>query len=292
MNGVMFERFTEPAKRVLFFARYEASVLGSERIQTEHLLLGLLKERDPLVEHLLGAVHVIPDALQQLIHTRVGATGSPIATSVEIPFSRDAKHVLECTAEEATRLLHGHIGPEHLLLGLLGVERGLAWDLLREHGLSLTSIREALVIHVSTNSPPPPEIAGLLAGLIPGGAARTRRSGPIYFMTALDGSSSGRRSATPDAGIGFASMSAAEFSMRADRPPHGRIHSIGPISAAGITLAQLALMLEEFLRAAIIVEDSALHGLFDIELQGEYRDEDALIAALRDQLGLELTKGL
>ena len=61
---------------------------------------------------------------------------------------------------------------------------------------------------------------------------------------------------------------------------------------AGITLAQFALMLEEFLGAAVIVEDSALHGLFDIELTGEYHDEDALIAALRDQLGLQLTKGL
>ena len=60
----MFERFTEPARRVLFFARYEASVLGSERIHTEHLLLGLLNEREPLVAHLLGTVHVTPDALR------------------------------------------------------------------------------------------------------------------------------------------------------------------------------------------------------------------------------------
>jgi hypothetical protein len=51
-------------------------------------------------------------------------------------------------------------------------------------------------------------------------------------------------------------------------------------------------MLEEFLRAAVIVEDSAAVGLFDIELQGDYRDEDALIAALREQLGLQLTKSL
>src|SRR5688572_9486420 len=168
MNGAMFERYTEPARRSLFFSRYEASVLGSEAIQTEHLLLGLLKERDPLVAHLLGTVHVTQDALRQLIYARVGATASPIETSVEIPFSEDTKEVLKCTAEEASRLLHGHVGPEHLLLGLLSVERGLAWDLLREHGLGLTSIREALVTHVSANSPPPPDIAGLLAGLIPG----------------------------------------------------------------------------------------------------------------------------
>ena len=61
---------------------------------------------------------------------------------------------------------------------------------------------------------------------------------------------------------------------------------------AGITLAQFALMLEEFLRAEIIVKRGALHGLFDIELTGEYHDEDVLIAALQDQLGLQLTRSL
>jgi ATP-dependent Clp protease ATP-binding subunit ClpA len=64
--------------------------------------------------------------------------------------------VLQYAAQEADRLLHRPIGPEHLLLGLLCHEQGLAWEILREHGLSLTSIREALVIHVSANSPPPP----------------------------------------------------------------------------------------------------------------------------------------
>jgi hypothetical protein len=292
MNSAMFERFTEPAKRSLFFSRYEVSVLGSNTIETEHLLLGLLRERDPLVAHLLSTVHVTPDALRQLIYERVGATASPFATSVEIPFSADTKQALEHTAEEANRLLHGHIGPEHLLLGLLSVERGLAWDLLREHGLSLTSIREALVIHVSANSPHPPDIAGVLAGLIPGGEAGTRRSGPVYLMTALDGPSPGRRPASSVAGIGFATIRTTSFSTFGDRPPDGHLHSIGPISNAGITLAQFALMLEEFLRAAILVEDSAPHGLFDIELTGEYHDEDALIAALRDQLRLQLTRSL
>ena len=286
MNNEMFERYNEPARRLLFFSRYEASMLGSLAIGTEHLLLGVLKERDPLITYLLGTVSVAGDALRHIIYARAGASAAPLDVSVEIPFSRDAKDVLQFAAEEADRLLHRHIGPEHVLLGLLRLERGLAWDILSEHGLNLTSIREALVIHVSANSPP--EIAGLLDGLIPGGAARVRRSGPICFMTALDGPSPGRRSASSDAGGGFFSFSTAGFSTIADRPPDGRLHSIGPISAAGITLSQFALMLEEFLRVAIIVEDSALQGLFDIELQGTYDTEDALIAAVRDQLGLAL----
>ena len=128
----------------------------------------------------------------------------------------------------------------------------------------------------------------MLAGLIPGGATREPRSGPIYLMTALDGPSPGRRPASSNAGSGFASVRRVSFSPYADGPPDSRIHSIGPIAVAGITVAQFALMLEEFLRAAIIVEDSALHGLFDIELQGTYDNEDALIAAVRDQLGLAL----
>ena len=170
--------------------------------------------------------------------------------------AKTRRQVLHYTAEEADRLLHRQIGPEHLLLGLLSVERGLAWDALREKGLTLTSVREALVMHQSgPSSPPPPHIAGLLAGLIPGGAARARRSGPVYLMTALDGPYPGRRPASSDAGVGFASLRTISFSTSADRPPDGHIHSIGPIAVAGVTLSHFALMLEEFLRAAIIVED-------------------------------------
>jgi hypothetical protein len=291
MNSEMFERYNEPARRSLFFSRYEASMLGSLRIGTEHLLLGVLKERDPLITHLLGTVSVTGDALRQIIYARAGASAAPLNVSVEIPFNRDAKDVLQYAAEEADRLLHDHIGPEHLLLGLLRLEGGLAWEILREHGLSLTSIREALVIHVSANSPPPPDIAGVLGGPIPGGAARTRGSGPIYVMTALDGPSPGRRTTPGDAGVGFASFR-ADFTTLTQETSDRGIHSIGPISMSAVTLSQFALMLEEFLRAAVIVEDGSLGGLFDIELQGTYDNEDALIAAMRDQLGLALDKSL
>ena len=58
MNGAMFERFTEAARRSLFFARYEASVFGSDAIQTELLLLGLLREREPFISHLLSTANV------------------------------------------------------------------------------------------------------------------------------------------------------------------------------------------------------------------------------------------
>jgi ClpA/ClpB-like protein/uncharacterized protein DUF3738 len=291
--AAMFERFNEPARRSLFFARYEASVLGSRSIETEHLLLGILRTRDPFIMPLLGSASVTAESLQGLINARVGTTSSPLDTSIEIPFSEDAKQVLECTVEEADRLLHREIGPEHVLLGLLRVERGLAWDVLREQGFDVTTVRAALVLHVGAASPPPPEIAGLLAGLVPGSTPRPRRAGPIYVMTALDGQNPGRRLAAEDDGSGdFMSTSKIGFTTRADRPPDGRMHSIGPISMRATTLPRFALALEEFLDAPVMVDDSLLAATFDIELQGEYDNPDALIAAVRDQLGLELTRSV
>jgi hypothetical protein len=288
----MFELYNETARRSLFFSRYEASVLGSRSIETEHLLLGLLKDRATLIAHLLGTANVTVDALRQQIYTRIGPARPPLDTTLEIPFSKDGKLVLDYTAEEARRLLHDYIGCEHLLLGLLRLERGLAWEILRDHGLSLGSVREALVLHVSANSPLPREIAGMLDGML-SGASRARRSGLVYLMTARDGPSPGRRRAADDTGhVGFISMNTIGFGTRVDRPPDGRVHSIGPITMAGATLAQLALVLENFLGAPVIVEDDALHGTFEIELRGTYDNPTDLIAALRVQLGLELTKSL
>src|SRR5262245_36114957 len=105
----MFERFDEQARRSLFFARYEASVLGSRSIDTEHLLLGILKTRGPLVSRLIRTGIVTSEGLEHVIYSRASRK-TPLVTSVEIPFSTDAKEVLHATKEEANRLLHAHIG--------------------------------------------------------------------------------------------------------------------------------------------------------------------------------------
>lgn len=104
----MFDRYTEPARRALFFTRYEAGMIGATAIETEHLLLGLLKEHDPVLAPLLEMANVTVDALRQQIYTRV-ARATALPQSVEIPFSTNAKQVLEYTAEEASRLLQHHI---------------------------------------------------------------------------------------------------------------------------------------------------------------------------------------
>jgi ClpA/ClpB-like protein len=288
----MFERYTEGARHSLFFARYEASMLGSVAIETHHLLLGLLKERDPLITHLLADARVGADTLRQMIYARAGAGASPIALSVEIPFSPDSKRVLIYAVEEADRLLHRHIGPEHLLLGLLCLEQGFAWDILSQSGLRVETVREALVMHM--NAAPSPEVLEMLAGVAPHEGPRAQRTGNIYFLKALDGSRSGRRLVRDDLSAGaFSSFTCVQFNTAADSPPDGRIRSIGPLAMQGVTLPQFALVLEAFLETPVIVDgDVRLSERYDIELQGTYDSADALIPALRDQLGLELIGSL
>ena len=140
----MFERYTERARRVLFFGRYEASQMGSRVIDTEHLLLGLLREGKGLTSSLFAAARIGYDEMRREIEGRVGLAET-FPTHVEIPFSPLAKRVLHATAEEADRLLHTYIGTEHLLLGLLRVEEGLAASILTERGMRLDAARDGIV---------------------------------------------------------------------------------------------------------------------------------------------------
>src|SRR5438105_12449810 len=113
----MFERYTERARRVLFFARYEASELGNRSIEPEHLLLGLIREGKGLTNTIFARAKISRKELREEI---VGRTTfqEKIGTSVEIPFSAEAKRVLQYTAQEAERLRHDYIGTEHLLLAI------------------------------------------------------------------------------------------------------------------------------------------------------------------------------
>jgi ATP-dependent Clp protease ATP-binding subunit ClpC len=138
----MFERYTEKARRVIFFARYEASQFGSPYIETEHLLLGLLREDKALANRFLRS-HAAVDSIRKQIegHTTIR---EKVSTSVDLPLSHECKRVLAYGAEEAERLNHKHIGTEHLLLGLLREEKCFAAEILHERGLRLSTIREEL----------------------------------------------------------------------------------------------------------------------------------------------------
>jgi ATP-dependent Clp protease ATP-binding subunit ClpA len=138
----MFERYTEKARRVIFFARYEASQYGSSAIETHHVLLGLVREDPALLRRLLGQVGVATSIRSEI--ERHTTQGKRVSTSVEMPLSDECKKVLRQAAEEADRLRQRHVGTEHLLVGMLGVEGSLAARLLQERGLKLGAAREQL----------------------------------------------------------------------------------------------------------------------------------------------------
>jgi ATP-dependent Clp protease ATP-binding subunit ClpA len=144
----MFELYTEKARRVIFFARYEASQFGSPYIETEHLLLGLLRE-DPAVTRRVssGGKFIAStssiDSLRRKISQRSPA-GEKTPTSVDLPLSNESKRVLGHAAEEAQHLGDRHIGTEHLLLGLLRERQSFAAQLLHEEGIVLERARQAI----------------------------------------------------------------------------------------------------------------------------------------------------
>src|SRR5437763_79960 len=138
----MFERYTERARRVIFFARYEASMYGSTTIETEHLLLGLMREDANLTTRFLGdsgAVESIRDEIEARITVK-----PKVSTSIDLPLTIEGKRILAYSAEEAERLNHRHIGTEHLLLGMLREEKCMAAEILYGRGLRHSAVREEL----------------------------------------------------------------------------------------------------------------------------------------------------
>jgi hypothetical protein len=138
----MFERYTERARRVIFFARYEASQYGSPEVNCQHLLLGLLREDQGLM------YRAVPNLQPESARKKIEAwtpRADPIPTNVDLPLSSDARTTLKYAAEESERLAHRHIGTEHLLLALLDEQKSLAAELLREAGADAAQLRERLV---------------------------------------------------------------------------------------------------------------------------------------------------
>jgi hypothetical protein len=135
----MFERYTEKARRVVFFARYEASQLGSPFIDTQHLLLGLLREDKEVVRHVLLRQDF--DTVRQEVTSRI-RLGKPFPTSVDLPLSEHAKRALTYASEEADRLNHRPIDTAHLLLGLMRDEKFASAESLSLLGTQLESLRQ------------------------------------------------------------------------------------------------------------------------------------------------------
>ena len=146
----MFERFTEPARQVIVLAQDEARSLRHDYIGTEHLLLALLREDRGAAASVLASAGVG----QEAVRARAAATGveSDLKTGL-IPFSPNARRVLERSLREAVRRKHGFIGTEHILLGLVTVADSTATRILSELGADAGSIRDELVRMIGSGAP-------------------------------------------------------------------------------------------------------------------------------------------
>jgi ATP-dependent Clp protease ATP-binding subunit ClpC len=138
----MLEKYTEKARRVIFFARYEVSEHGASSIETGHLLLGLLREDEALISRFLPA-DISIEAVREQVETRLDK-GEKISTAIEISLSDESKNVLTYAADESEGLSHRHIGTEHLLLGLLREPESLAAGVLQEHGINYSDVRKVM----------------------------------------------------------------------------------------------------------------------------------------------------
>jgi ATP-dependent Clp protease ATP-binding subunit ClpA len=146
----MFERFTEKARRVVFFARFEASRWGTPSIETEHLLLGLLREDPGLITTFTGHSDAVAKIRSQ-IEARM-TLRERIPTAIEIPLTADNKKIFAFAAEEADRLAARLIGTGHLLIGMLRVETSVAGEVLLAQGLTAAKVREKLPKSIATNA--------------------------------------------------------------------------------------------------------------------------------------------
>jgi hypothetical protein len=158
----MFERYTEKARRVIFFARYEASAFGSPCIDTEHLLLGLLRESKDIVRRYMDARAEVSEIRAEIEAAAVRRDST--STSIDLPLSNEGKRTLAHSAEESERLGHKHIGTEHLMLGILREPGCMAARLLGERGVQLDRARLQVAENAATwpsdtgvpPAPPPP----------------------------------------------------------------------------------------------------------------------------------------
>jgi ATP-dependent Clp protease ATP-binding subunit ClpC len=140
----MFEKYNEKARRALFFARYEASKLGSRVIESEHILLGILREGEETVGEIFRRFQVKPEDIRREIEgERVFV--ERISSTAELPLSEESKKILAYASHEAESMLHSTVGSEHLLIGLLRVEGCLAMRILAQNGLDLYTVREEVL---------------------------------------------------------------------------------------------------------------------------------------------------
>ncbi len=140
----MFERYTERSRRVIFFARYEALQYGSPVIAPEHLLLGLMREDKTVGARFFPYKKSITvDAVRREVEERI-VVRDRIPQSAELHLSPETKRILFYANEESRHLKTRHVGPEHLLAGMLREERTVAAEILFQNGLRVQDVRDEI----------------------------------------------------------------------------------------------------------------------------------------------------
>ncbi|HEX9163741.1 MAG TPA: ATP-dependent Clp protease ATP-binding subunit, partial [Thermoanaerobaculia bacterium] len=128
----------------LFFARYEASKLGSRVIESEHILLGVLREGEEIIKEIFSRFNVKPEQIRREVEgDRLFV--DRISSSAELPLSEESKKILAYAAHEAESMLHQYVGTEHLLIGILRVESSTAARILTAKGLNVYGVREETI---------------------------------------------------------------------------------------------------------------------------------------------------
>jgi ATP-dependent Clp protease ATP-binding subunit ClpC len=150
MNGY---NFTERVRKVLQMAREEAQRLHHEYVGTEHILLGLIREGEGVAAAVLQNLNVDLDDVQQKIEETVKKGKAAQTTAPDLPYTSRAKKVLELAMSEARELSHSYVGTEHLLLGLLREEKGIAAQVLTDAGVNLDAARAETLRLLGTEMP-------------------------------------------------------------------------------------------------------------------------------------------
>ena len=139
----MFERFTERARQVVVLAQEEARTLKHSYIGTEHILLGLLREGEGAAAQVLESLDITVERVRAQV-VRIVGSGEEV-TSGQIPFTPRAKKVLELALREALSLGHNYIGTEHILLGLVRENEGVAARILLDFDADSEKIRNEVI---------------------------------------------------------------------------------------------------------------------------------------------------
>jgi hypothetical protein len=157
----VFERFTEQARQVVVLAQEEARTFKHEHIGTEHLLLGVLRARDGVGVQMLRSLDITVERVRGEV-VRIVGVGEEAAPA-QMPFTAEAKHVLERALQESLGLDHTFIGTDHILLGLVSDDAGPSGRILRDCGIEPPQLHRGIIERLSARAAPPRATPGVQA---------------------------------------------------------------------------------------------------------------------------------